>query len=113
MKILIADSNPEKLNLYKRILEGDNHEILTAKDRLGVSIAYKRHKIDVVVLDLKMPDNIERLVQLYGTPIVAISGSKEKELEAFSKTNFAIRRYNEDTLKYAVRVVGNLELAVA
>ena len=111
MRILIADSNPARMDLYKRILEQDKHEILTAKNRIEASLAYKRSEIDVVVLTLGTPDRIEDLVKLYGTPIVAISASKEEE-KAFSDTNFTIRKFDENNLRYAVNRV-SLELAVA
>ena len=113
MRILIADSNPEKLDLYRRILEKDEHEILTAKSDIEVSIAYKRNKIDVAVFDLGVSDYIKKLIQAYGTPVVAISDSKEKETRTFLNEDFAIRKFDENNLRYAVKKLTSLELAVA
>ena len=101
------------MDLYRRILEKDRHEILTAKNRLEASLAYKKHEIDVVVLELGTSEGIENLVKLYNTPIVAISDSREKENKTFVDTDFAIRKYDENNLRYAVRKVIELERVVA
>lgn len=114
MIILIADSNPEKLDLYKRILEEDEHEILTAKSDLEVSLAYKRNsRIDVAVFDLRVSDYVKRLVQAYGTPTIAISDSREKEAETFPNAPLEVRKFSANNLRNAVREFSSLEQAVA
>lgn len=115
MKILVADSNPTRMDLYKRILEKDKHEVLTAKNRLEVDLTLRSDKIDVVVYSLG--SDMARLVELHDIYSVVISDSKESEYEALKETNFAIRKFNERNLEYtlrnAVKRVIQLEQAVA
>ena len=116
MRILIADSDPKRMDLYRRILEQDKHQILTAKNRLEADYALRSDKnIDVVVYDLRI--DMARLVELHNIYSVVISDSKESEHATFKETNFAIRKFNErtleNTLRSAVKKVTELELAVA
>lgn len=65
-RILIIDDEIIIRKLFKRLLAGDEYKVLTASNgKKGVEIA-KNEKLDLVVLDLKMPemDGIETLKRI-------------------------------------------------
>ena len=54
--ILVVDDEPEVLRLFKRILSTENAEILAAQTgTLALGIARKT-RLDLVILDVKLPD---------------------------------------------------------
>lgn len=115
MRILVADSDPVKMDLYKRILEKDQHEVLTAKNRLEADLTLRSDQIDVVVYSLG--SEMARLVELHNIYSIVISDSKESENKVLKETNFTIRKFNERNLEYTLRNavirVTELEQAVA
>lgn len=55
MKILVADDEPQVVDLVARILDGAGHQVLTAIDgNEALRRVYETHP-DVVLLDIRMP----------------------------------------------------------
>ncbi len=55
MKILLADDEVEILRLYKEMLEGNGHEVTTARDGSETLDQIADQAYDLLVLDLHMP----------------------------------------------------------
>ncbi len=108
MRILIADSDPVRMDLYKRILERDYHEVLTAENRFQTDLAYKKGRIDLIVSDSEMWSEIENLVRFNDTPRVVISKLNDEETKALQERGLQVENFSEKSLRYGV-----LELAVA
>jgi two-component system, OmpR family, alkaline phosphatase synthesis response regulator PhoP len=54
--ILCIDDEPKLLELYTAVLESNGYKVLTAPDGpTGIALT-RKHSIDAVVLDFKMPD---------------------------------------------------------
>jgi two-component system alkaline phosphatase synthesis response regulator PhoP len=65
-KILVIDDEPSILDLVVAYLEKEGYDVLTAVDGISGLKAAKRHKPDLVVLDIMLPgiDGLEVLAQL-------------------------------------------------
>ena len=95
--VLYIDDNPDNMTLVKRALESRGYVLLEASDGLtGVSVA-ERNDIDLILLDINLPDidgyEVARRVRasskhsLAYVPIIAITanalkGDAEKALSA-------------------------------
>lgn len=79
MRILVADRDPERLELYSRILEENNYLVLRAKNQTELFETYRKQWVDVVVADLSMPGALEIMKSIQDKPKVAISGFSELE----------------------------------
>ena len=95
--VLYIEDNPDNMTLVKRALESRGYILLEAPDGLtGVSVA-ERHDIDLILLDINLPDidgyEVARRVRasskhsLAYVPIIAITanalkGDAEKALSA-------------------------------
>lgn len=54
-KILIADDEPDILEILKYNLTNEGYEVVTAKDGDEALERARRHKPDLIVLDVMMP----------------------------------------------------------
>jgi DNA-binding NtrC family response regulator len=54
--ILVVDDDPEMLSLFKRILSGEDAEILPASSGAEALAMARRTRLDLVILDVKLPD---------------------------------------------------------
>jgi DNA-binding response OmpR family regulator len=55
MKVLVVDDDKDVTTIAQRIIEKENHQVLTAKDgEMGYS-AYLQFKPDLVLTDIEMP----------------------------------------------------------
>lgn len=96
-KILYIEDNPDNMILVRRVMRARGYELLEARNGLdGLDVA-RRHKVDLVLLDINLPDidGYEVARRLRGghephlsyVPIIAITanalrGDAEKALEA-------------------------------
>lgn len=56
MKILVVDDDIDIRNLLKRVLESKEREILTAEDGHGALALFGSHDMDLVILDIGLPE---------------------------------------------------------
>ncbi len=56
MRILLADDEPEILNLYGEMLRGNGYDVTEAEDGNDVLDRIAEHDYDLLVLDLYMPN---------------------------------------------------------
>jgi two-component system sensor histidine kinase/response regulator len=54
-RILLAEDNPINLKVATRLLEKRGHTVVTASDGAKTLAAIKRHRFDVVLMDVQMP----------------------------------------------------------
>lgn len=79
-KVLVVDDEQNIRNIFKRALEKANHEVLVAENGRVGEKEYIKHKPDVVILDILMPEQegIETILRLkafdHNIKIIAISG---------------------------------------
>jgi two-component system cell cycle response regulator DivK len=95
--ILYIEDNPDNMLLVRRVLQARGYRVLEAKNGLeGLSIA-ERQEVDLILLDINLPDidgyevarklRSSRKPELSYVPIIAITanalkGDAEKALEA-------------------------------
>lgn len=79
-RILIIDDEESALDLLRRILEQEGHEVAAARNgQEGVEI-FRRQQFDLVVTDMVMPvkDGLKTILELRrvdpAIPLIAISG---------------------------------------
>jgi len=79
-RVLIVDDESSIRKTLREILEFEKYEVNEAADGLDCLVKLKKHKYDVIIMDIKMPkmDGMEALerVQLLApdTPVIMISG---------------------------------------
>jgi len=79
-RILVVDDESSIRKTLREILEFEKYEVNEAADGLDCLVKLKKHKYDVIIMDIKMPkmDGMEALerVQLLApdTPVIMISG---------------------------------------
>lgn len=93
-KILVVDDQPINVQLLKRKLERGGLEVMTANNGLEALEQVKRHKPDLILLDLMMPDMdgievCERLQERSDTrsiPVIFVTArtTKESKLEGLN-----------------------------
>ncbi|MBI3813669.1 MAG: sigma-54-dependent Fis family transcriptional regulator, partial [Nitrospinae bacterium] len=54
-KILIADDEPDTLDLCSKVLKKEGYEVFTAKDGLEAMAMIRENPFDLLLLDIKMP----------------------------------------------------------
>jgi two-component system cell cycle response regulator DivK len=106
-RILVIEDNETNMYLTKFMLEKNGYEVLEARDGLsGVALA-KNEKLDLILMDIKLPDinGMEATGRIRAfnkdIPIVAVTsyamvGDKEKTLAA-GCTGYIEKPINPDT----------------
>ena len=111
-KILIAEDSSVILNLTRKILEQQNHEISAAKNGQEVINRLQDEKFDLILMDINMPkvDGMECSKQIRAmsdkakssTPIFAITGNarnySEEEFKAVGINEFLQKPLDFDLL---------------
>lgn len=91
-RILIIEDNENERILYKEELEKDGYEVLTASSgREGLSILEKE-KIDLIILDLRMPE-------MDGLEVLGKVLSKRRNLPVIIYTSYS--EYKSNFLSWA------------
>ena len=81
-RVLIADDEPEIVTLIKLTLEGNDYQVLIARDGKEAMELAQREKPDMILLDILMPflngyeicSRLKRNEKLKHIPIIMISG---------------------------------------
>ena len=55
LRILLADDNPQNVQLVEAYLEGDGHHIDVVHDGAAAVMRFRDHRYDVVLMDVQMP----------------------------------------------------------
>ncbi len=85
--ILVADDNPDILDIAKTILERSGYGVQTAGNGLEVFSRLEEQKPDLIILDIMMPrmDGLEVLERLKGTaetssiPVILLTAKVQQE----------------------------------
>ncbi len=109
-RLLIIEDNEQNLYLLTFILEKHGYEVIQAKDGLaGIEIA-KKQNLDLILLDIQLPNmdgyavarEMKKIPEKKDVPIIAITsyamaGDREKALEA-GCTGYITKPINPDTI---------------
>jgi two-component system alkaline phosphatase synthesis response regulator PhoP len=124
-RVLIADDDPDVLEVIKAILEHEGLHVRTARDGEQAFKLLRKHKFDAVILDLVMPkvsglkllQLMRRSSRLKDTPVMLITGNllEKKRLEENGSTNLAnellTKPFNTRDLIKKVKALANSEPA--
>lgn len=84
LTVLVVDDEQSLRDFVRRNLEVRNFDVLTAADGLEALALFNTHQVDLVILDLMMPnmnglETIRRIRQLSLLPIVVLSALGEEK----------------------------------
>jgi CheY-like chemotaxis protein len=116
-RILIAEDSSVIQNLTKRILMAQNYEIIGAKNGKEVLVQLNQHNIDLILLDINMPQmdgmtcakEIRALedASKANVPIIAITGNaknySDEDFKAVGINDFLLKPLNYDKLVEVVK----------
>ncbi|MBI3739498.1 MAG: response regulator [Chloroflexi bacterium] len=93
--ILYVEDNPDNRNLIRRVLEAEDYSVVEAKDANQALERLQTMLIDLILMDISMPDmdgytltaKIKSMPGFSGVPIIAVTanvmrGDRERSLEA-------------------------------
>jgi DNA-binding NtrC family response regulator len=78
--VLVADDEPALLSLFRKVLEREGFEVVTADDGVGALALIEAGGIEILVTDIEMPhmtglELIERVRQhAPGLPVIIMTG---------------------------------------
>ena len=79
LRILVVDDDPDTLNVLRRLLSREGHEVVTGKTVVaGVELA-QQGRVDLLISDIALPDGhgyelMAAVKALHGVPGIALSG---------------------------------------
>ena len=87
MRVLVVDDDADTVESTARMLQGDGHEVATAKDTLNTLVRVMSFRPELVLLDLSMPrvDSFRLARQIQNLPLrttpylVAVTGREKPE----------------------------------
>jgi DNA-binding NtrC family response regulator len=100
-KILIIDDDQMMLNALTTLLEAEDYETMTSPDGKGGIQSYRKHRPDVVLLDLRLPEKngIEVLKEIRRVnaraQVIIITGYPSPEVKAEAFENGAFYFYEK------------------
>lgn len=80
LRILVVDDDSDTLNVLRRLLAKDGHEVLTGQSVAGaLELARAGGRIDLLISDIALPDGsgcdlMAAVKALHGAPDIALSG---------------------------------------
>ena len=110
-KVLVADDNEIELEVVRVVLEAAGYEVATLSSVFDLTVAIRRNRPDVILLDVKMPglggDRAAAVLKQHGfsrdIPVILHSGIEETELREIAA---------ETGVTDYIRKTGNFELLV-
>ena len=109
-KILIADDNPDILELLQTRLKANDYDVVTADNGVNTLLKIIEEKPDLIILDIKMPsgtgigvyENIKRQKQVADIPVIFITAYASEEIEEqvreMGAVDFISKPFNADDL---------------
>lgn len=87
--ILVADDNPDIVELLSSRLTACNYNVVTAGNGVNTLLKTIEEKPDLIILDIKMPsgtgigvyENIQRQKQIADIPVIFITAYASAEIE--------------------------------
>jgi DNA-binding response OmpR family regulator len=78
MRILIAEDDPNSLNLLRKFLEAKGHQVFASGNGLDALEKFQSEKPDLVLLDVMMPkldgwSVLEKIRETAGTPVIMVT----------------------------------------
>lgn len=116
-KILVADDNPDILDLLQSRLTANHYEVVTADNGVNTLLKTIEEKPDLIILDIKMPsgtgigvyENIRRQKQISHIPVIFItayaSAEIEEQVREMGAEDFISKPFNAEDLLKKVRKV--------
>lgn len=117
MKVMIVDDDATELKLARQVIAALGHEVVTRSESLGTVSEVRRHRPEVVILDVGMPGlRGDALAELLNRPqpdgyrptVAFLSGATDDELEqATSRTGVrrAIQKGTPARLRDQLRIL--------
>ena len=92
LRILVVDDDPDTLNVLRRLLSREGHEVITGKTVVaGVELS-RQGRVDLLISDIALPDGhgyelMAAVKDMHGAPGIALSGyvderDKQRAVEA-------------------------------
>ena len=83
-RILVVDDERRYVRVLKAVLEGAGYNVLTATDGAAALVAVARERLDLILLDVRMPilDGLEtccRLREFSLTPVIMLTALADEE----------------------------------
>jgi len=80
--VLVVDDDPEICKLISRYLGGNGYRVSTAGDGAELRAAMREHQLDLILLDLGLPDEdglslLRRFQNEWRCPVIVVSGRGE------------------------------------
>ena len=118
-KVLVVDDNDIELGVVRVVLEAEGFCVSTLDSVFELSIAIKRDRPDVILLDVMMPaltgDRAAAILKQHGfardIPVILHSSKEESELEALA-TRAGVQGYVRKTGDFD-RLVAEVRRALA
>ena len=114
-RVLVVDDDEDMVLLLTRLLQKAGYAVVTAYDAAEAVIQAQRELLDLIVLDIVMPEGggfgvLDRLMtsaQTRTIPIIVLTGSEEPAIEAWARaagvTHFLRKPCDDAALLEAVR----------
>jgi CheY-like chemotaxis protein len=79
LRILVVDDDPDTLNVLRRLLSREGHEVLTAKSVVAGTELARDGRVDLLISDIALPDGhgyelMAAVKSMHGAPGIALSG---------------------------------------
>ncbi len=79
LRILLVDDDPDTLNVLRRLLAREGHEVLTGKSVAGGIELAGKGRIDLLISDIALPDGsgcelMAAVKAMHAAPGIALSG---------------------------------------
>lgn len=92
-RVLVVDDDEDMILLLTRLLQKAGYTVVTASDAAEAVIQAQKERLDLIVLDILMPEGggfavLDRLAtsaETRAVPIIVLTGSDEPAIEAWAR----------------------------
>ena len=96
-KILLADDDQSYVTVMSQFLQGEGFDVVVAYEGVRVIESAHKHKIDLILLDLKMPvgngqsilESLKSRPETRSIPVIFLTGADDPTMEASLKARGA------------------------